>query len=366
MKKKMIFLLIGIIIVVVFFSLWNNEQMSYEKTIQLNVGEEIPRQMEYRVGKKNLKANIAWEQLEGDTVYIAGTYQGVFTVSKKRYKVSLIVVDNKKPTIEGVKDIIIYENDKIDLLKNITVKDNSHDEIKVEIKGDYDTTKKGEYSLTYIAQDASGNKIEQPFKLIVKEKKIEEPGVVGTTSKGYKIELKNGVYYIDGILIANKTYPLPRTYAPGGLLSELNQAFLELKAAAKKDGVELNIISGYRSYDSQDNIYRGYVNRDGKKEADRYSARPGYSEHQTGLAIDLNSLMFDFGTTKEGKWIRDNCYKYGFILRYPEGKEEITGYRPEAWHLRYIKDSTLAQTLYNGGNWLTLEEYFGITSQYEN
>ena len=175
--------------------------------------------------------------------------------------------------------------------------------------------------------------------------------------------MKNGAYYINNILIANKTYSLPSTYTPG-LLPELNNAFEKLKNAAAEDGISLKIISGFRSYHSQNSIYNNYVARDGKKEADTYSARPGHSEHQTGLAIDVNSLMFDFGETKEGKWLQNHAHQYGFIIRYPEGKEAITGYRYEPWHLRYVGE--LSKELYNDGNWITLEEYLGITSNYKN
>ena len=98
-------------------------------------------------------------------------------------------------------------------------------------------------------------------------------------------------------------------------------------------------------------------------EADRYSARPGHSEHQTGLAFDLNSLDQSFGQTKEGKWIAANSWKYGFILRYPQDKEAQTGYMYEPWHVRYLgKD--VAKKVYDSG--LCLEEYLNITSVYAN
>lgn len=183
-----------------------------------------------------------------------------------------------------------------------------------------------------------------------------------TTSKGFKIETKNGFTYVDGVLIANKTYSLPKDYNPGGLTKECNSAFSKMKAAAQKDGVNLFIVSGFRSYDTQKRIYNNYVSRDGKAKADTYSARPGSSEHQTGLAMDLNSLKTSFGETKEGKWLSKNCYKYGFIIRYPKGKQSVTGYIYEPWHVRYIgKDKAAA--IYKSG--LCLEEYYGITSKYQ-
>ena len=97
--------------------------------------------------------------------------------------------------------------------------------------------------------------------------------------------------------------------------------------------------------------------------ADTYSSRPGNSEHQTGLCFDLNSIEDSFQYTSEGKWVNDNCYKYGFCIRFPKGKDAYTGYQYESWHLRYV-GTELAEKLYNNGDWISLEEYFGITSEY--
>lgn len=186
--------------------------------------------------------------------------------------------------------------------------------------------------------------------------------IVGKTSKGYEIKKIKGLYYIKGILVANKTYSLPSTYAPGDLLSEFTIAFTKMKNDAAKEGITLTVVSGYRSYTRQTTLYNNYVARDGKDNADTYSARPGYSEHQTGLAADLNLVDTSFENTKAGKWLAKNCYKYGFILRYPKGKESITGYIYEPWHFRFIGEE--AEQLYNNGNWISLEEYLGIDSKY--
>ena len=221
--------------------------------------------------------------------------------------------------------------------------------------------------MTYEATDSYGNVATADFKLIVQKKEIQTPSLNNNllsekTSKGYDVVNKNGSYYIKGILIANKTYSLSSNYAPSGLTKETTTAFEKMKSDAAKEGISFNIISGYRSYSHQDTLYNNYVKRDGKAEADRYSARPGHSEHQTGLAFDVNSLEQSFGNTKVGKWLSDNCYKYGFILRYPKGKESITGYMYEPWHFRYLGDE--ASNLYNNGSWITLEEYLGIDSKY--
>ena len=195
-----------------------------------------------------------------------------------------------------------------------------------------------------------------------------------STEEENKIENNDGVTYIDGILIVNKTYSLPASYtAPNSngyeycltcLSEETLNAFNEMKADSQSIGLNLYISSGYRSYSYQETLYNNYVSRDGKEQADTYSARPGHSEHQTGLAFDLNTIDDSFAYTEEGKWVKDNCYKYGFIIRYPQGKEKETGYQYESWHLRYV-GKELAEKLYNNGNWITLEKYFNITSEYK-
>jgi D-alanyl-D-alanine carboxypeptidase len=182
------------------------------------------------------------------------------------------------------------------------------------------------------------------------------------TNKGYDIEVINGITYIDNILIVNKTYNIPKKYG-NGLTKETQNAFKQMAADAKSIGLNLYIASGYRSFDLQESIYNNYVATDGQEEADTYSARAGHSEHQTGLAFDLNDISDEFANTLEGKWVHDNCHKYGLIIRYPKGKDKLTGYIYEPWHLRYVGND-LAKTLYNNGNWITLEEHFGITSQY--
>lgn len=164
---------------------------------------------------------------------------------------------------------------------------------------------------------------------------------------------------VNGIPIANKTYPVPKTYNPG-LLTETYNAFMELKQAAYLDGIEINFMSGFRSYEEQVEVYKGW-NEKYSNEADRVSARPGYSEHQLGLAIDVNSIEFTFADTPEGKWLAENCYKYGFIIRYKEGTEDITGYMYEPWHIRYLSKEIAEEVHFSG---LTLEEYLGIDSRY--
>lgn len=199
------------------------------------------------------------------------------------------------------------------------------------------------------------------------------------TSKGYEIEYRDGAYYIANILIANKTYMLSKDWVPTNPIKEIPtsgfdrnpldkdayQAWLEMKSDAAALNLNLWAQSGYRSYNYQKDLYEGYVNKKGKEAADKSSARPGASEHQTGLAFDLNTITTSFKDTEEGKWVNNNCYLYGYIIRYPEGKTNETGYIFEPWHIRYV-GKELAKKLYNNGNWITLEEYLGIDSKYKD
>ncbi|MGT2683164.1 LD-carboxypeptidase LdcB/DacB [Streptococcus porci] len=179
----------------------------------------------------------------------------------------------------------------------------------------------------------------------------------------------NGSYYsVQGkygeVIIANKKHPLSASYAPGEDPTAL-AAFQTLVADMQAQGFNVsNSYSGFRSYETQTGLYNSYVSRDGQAEADRYSARPGYSEHQTGLAFDLLDSNAQLLTeASAASWLASHAHEYGFIVRYLPGKEYSTGYMPEAWHVRYIGKE--AKDIYNSG--LTLEEYFGVAGgDYEN
>ena len=193
---------------------------------------------------------------------------------------------------------------------------------------------------------------------------VTYPGAaVGKTAKGSVISVKDGMTYVDGVLIVNKSYSISEENEPGALTDECAAAFDEMAAAAASEGIYLRVQSGYRSYSTQEGLYTRYCDSDGQDAADRYSARPGHSEHETGLAIDVNSVTNAFKDTPEGIWLAAHCPEYGFILRYPEGKEAQTGYIYEPWHIRYLGDRSLAREITDSG--LCLEEYFGIDSVYD-
>lgn len=184
---------------------------------------------------------------------------------------------------------------------------------------------------------------------------------VHANAKAHSTEVIDGVTYIDGILIVNKTYSLPKDYNYG-LTPETLEAFNKMKNAAAKDNISLEIVSGFRSYEEQEVLYKEYMAEHGQKEADTFSARAGYSEHQSGLAIDVNGADFSVIGQEDMKWLDKHCAEYGFIIRFPEGKENFTGYNYEPWHLRYIgKD--IAKEIKKQD--ICLEEYLGVTSEYQ-
>lgn len=184
---------------------------------------------------------------------------------------------------------------------------------------------------------------------------------------------------LDTSLLVNKYYLLPSDYEPSDLVTisqtyswgELGtqktrkivyDAFLEMWNAAKEEmGFYLMISSSYRSYQDQEIVYNNYKNKQGTKYADKIAARPGASEHQSGLALDIfsknNSNRKTFQDTEEAKWLKDNAYKYGFILRYPEDKVNITGYDYESWHYRYV-GKEIASYIHNKN--IVFEEYYAF------
>lgn len=172
--------------------------------------------------------------------------------------------------------------------------------------------------------------------------------------------LVNKFYYLDKDYIPNNLEEIDNQYSVAGkqLVNVARISFECLAKKAKEEGFNIRAVSTYRSYDYQTNLYNNYVKQDGVQEADKYSARPGFSEHQTGLAVDVDNVVTSFNNfeeTEEYKWMLENAHKYGFILRYPKEKEDITGYIYEPWHYRYV-GVNIASFIYQ--NNLTYEEYY--------
>lgn len=175
---------------------------------------------------------------------------------------------------------------------------------------------------------------------------------------------------MDNLMLVNKFYQLPSNYIPndlvtieatygtwGQLRKEAYEQFKKMHHDALKDNLKLIILSPFREYDRQKRIYEDFVKSRGQEQADRISARPGHSEHQTGLTIDVNLIEDKFKTTPEFKWLQNNAHKYGYILRYPEGLSHITGYNFEPWHYRYV-GVEVATEIHNLD--ITFDEYYAF------
>ena len=220
---------------------------------------------------------------------------------------------------------------------------------------------------TYLEyQDLNPNK---SLEDVIKEVNIRHnyayyEGTIETdTSLNYEM-LVNKYYFLTSEYEPNDLVTISTRYAWGAagskkIRSEAYEAFIKMHEAANSEGIYLMVNSAYRDYNSQERVYNQYKNNQGEAYADKIAARPGFSEHQTGLALDIfslnNSTQATFKDTDAYRWLKDNSYKYGFILRYPEGLEKITGYDFESWHYRYV-GVELAKKIYDSG--LTFDEYY--------
>lgn len=320
----------------------------------------------YKQEYKDLYVNAVRNNKEIKDIKISSNYNenkvGTYVISymlnvdkyynRRLYRV-VSVVDNVKPviTLIGDKKMVLEYGDSYKE-PGFNAIDNYDGDIteKVKVRNEVNSKKLGTYKITYAVSDSNNNKNEVIREVVIKEK---EKKVV---KQEPVIEQKNGITYVDGVLLVNKKYGLPKDYDPK-VNKEALKALERMQMDAKVLGLDLSLISGYRSYEKQKELYNKYVKEDGEEKANTYSAKPGHSEHQTGLAFDIGGLDDSFKYTDEAKWIDKNAHLYGFIVRYPKNKTEITGYIYEPWHVRYL-GIDIASQVYNSG--LCLEEYLGI------
>ena len=268
-------------------------------------------------------------------------------------KLKVTVKDTTKPKFTSFSEKIeVTKGDKdFDFKKHFKASDLSSCTLDINTK-DVNFDKEGDYTAKVTATDAHKNKESKKFTVVVK---AEEKTAIASADNEQKVS----PYYKNGILIVNKKHPVPPGFGGGvnqTALAAVNRMISDMKA----EGLSVDsTTSNYRSYSYQSTLYQNYVNAYGKASADTFSARPGYSEHQTGLAFDLRepgggSLLTN---SKATSWVAKNAHKYGLIVRYQSGKEWITGYQAEPWHVRYVGD--IATSVYNSG--LSLEEYLGVS-----
>ncbi len=349
MKKKIRIystIIIGIILlfiigyfIILFLSI--NIKLNGKSTIKIEVNNKYKEPGITITGPQNIYKTIG--KVDATKV---DTYTLTYTVKKsiisKSVKRKVIVVDTTKPEITlTAGDISIYINDEYQE-PGFVATDNYDGNLteKVKITNNVNSNQAGEYEIIYTVKDSNKNKTTVKRKVTVNE----------------RINVVNGMTYITGILLVNKQYSLPSTYNPGAD-SEALAALKELQRGAATAGHTIPLISGFRSYSNQQTIYNNYVQMDGQAKADTYSARPGHSEHQSGLAFDIGKIDDYYGSTPAGIWLQNNAHLYGFIIRYPQGKSHITGYKYEPWHVRYVGNPH-ATNIYNQN--VTLEEYLKV------
>lgn len=310
-----------------------------------------------------------------------GTTECVLIISingrEKEYYMDVQIQDTTAPVIQCSSTVNVLVGSNPDMTSIASATDNSNEEVTPQLSGSYSTDEVGSFDLTFTASDPSGNEAAVDFTLNVIDAadyeqisdslKDEDGNITFMTDNGYQGTIdSDGVVSVEDIIIVSSSTPLPSTYGSGIDADALN-AFTEMRSAAAADNVSIYLMYAFRSYSQQSYRYSNMVRYYGEEAASIYCAEAGCSEHQTGLAFDVNTsndrasdeLASQFVETDAGAWLIENCYKYGFIIRYPEGKEAVTGYAYAPWHIRYV-GTDLAEQLYNDGDWITLEEYFGL------
>ena len=254
----------------------------------------------------------------------------IIIIISKNYTLKGNNNSNKKDTITEFKDITFYKEENIDRYKRYKEQNAYLDNEKVII---------------YVNIG-----LDKDFYIDIKESPNIDTNIV----------LVNKYYYLSKDYVPSNLTAIDNNYSSGTryMTKDAAVAFNQMASIAKKEGYNIRAVSTYRSYNYQNTLYNRYVKEDGIELADTYSARPGHSEHQTGLAVDVDnkvSSYTSFGNTKEFEWLKHNCYKYGFILRYTKENEWITGYKDEPWHYRYV-GVDIATYIYNHN--MTFEEYY--------
>lgn len=257
---------------------------------------------------------------------------------------TIVITDKTAPKIELIRESIVIGVGEVDVdyLKYFSVQDYSDYSINID-DSQVLYNEVGIYPIIIEVTDIFENKSNERVEVEVKPKLVDPES--------------SELTIVDGVLIVNKKNSVPKDYGDGAN-EEAVMALNSLIQDMQQLGLDVsNNVSGYRDYAYQEKLYNKYVQQYGVEWADTYSARPGFSEHQTGLAFDLKNQNGQLIESElEATWIKENAHKYGFVVRYPYNKDHITGYKHEPWHLRYVGE--LATLLHNAN--LTLEEYFNV------
>ena len=374
-KAVIIVACIVVVIIAVALGLFISQPKVKEDSFTFEYGKKVEIDTSAIFGDnsgkvKNIEVDYSSLKMVKDKDYPeVGEYELPFTyktMTNHSDKLKVTVKDTTKPKFTSFSEKIeVTKGDKdFDFKKHFEASDLSSCTIDINTK-DVKFDKEGDYTAKVTATDAHKNKESKKFTVVVK---AEEKAVIQSSSNS---SVKP--YYKNGILIVNKKHPVPPGFGGGvnqTALAAVNRMISDMQTALaavnrmisdmKAEGLSVDsTTSNYRSYSYQSTLYQNYVSAYGKASADTFSARPGYSEHQTGLAFDLRepgggSLLTN---SKATRWVAKNAHKYGLIVRYQSGKEWITGYQAEPWHVRYVGD--IATSIYNSG--LSLEEYLGVS-----
>lgn len=297
-------------------------------------------------------------ELEHKDGISVGEYHFILENENEIVDVTIVLQDTVGPTLsKSFERVELMYGEVIDLLSLVEFTD-AHD-FEVRVVNGYDEYLTGEQSIVIQAIDEYQNETIVEGVVFVKDEVIiERAPTVNETPAVIEMSI---------IALVNKSHVMPYGYVPplqsigGGhyLQPVAANAYLQMASAIVSDGIPLCIVSSYRTMQKQQSLYDNYRAQFGQAYADRYSAKPRTSEHELGLAIDLSEdcRLEDSGTSRLHRWLAQNAPKYGFILRYPLGKEERTGYAYEPWHFRYLG---VDLALYLSQNGLVLEDYYGV------
>ncbi len=352
-KKNIKILFIGLLMVLLIGIFLLNKPKS------IQISSDIERLLsKYNIGKDKYSKTLEFVLLNGiyEEKYL-DMYKDIKFVNRDNFETILTTFLPKG-----------YNAEEINLILNLSDKNIE----KLKIKNKIDITSFADYKNFNVDnitryQEYKNNNTSMSMQDVITQVNLNLDLPVYTNT----VEVANGD---DLLVLVNKYNHLPQKYAPKDLVyldgaygnqvpvrSIIKDSFLKLQEAAKNEiKIDLKPTTAYRGEDFQRTLYNNYVAKDGVTAADTYSARPGYSEHQTGLSIDLRNtaLSSDIRLTEDNfNWLNNNCYKYGFIIRFPQNKEKITGYQFENWHIRYV-GTEAAKTIHEQN--LTLEEYVDL------
>lgn len=291
------------------------------------------------------KIRIKWKNLIS---LLAFTFLLIFGVTEIAICIGKVVSSPKEKKIEVKKKKISKSDEKLNKLNNIDKKINY---FNYDYTDRYIKYKKDNKDLDneQIIKNVNMNLDYEPYTNITKAKNLNTNKIL--VNKYYSLDEK---YEPDNLETISKQYALEGME----LVHDAKIAFEEMAKAAKKENLNIIAMSTYRDYNYQVKIYNQYVKADGQEKVDTYSGRPGHSEHQTGLAVDVYNGKVNytkFETTKEFAWMNKHAHEYGFILRFPKDKIEETGYTYESWHYRYVGKN---EAKYIKENNISFEEYY--------